>query len=363
MEALPVSKDIDIKSHKGNYQVYFNEFAIEDLNNNIPDNAHFIVDKNVAKIYKDKINNVLNSKSLLIIEAIEANKSLDKFPAYVEHLVINSLRRGEILIAIGGGIIQDIVCFLAATMLRGIEWSFYPTTLLSQADSCIGSKSSINSGGAKNILGTYTPPCKVHISASFLDTLDQREVLSGIGEMIKVHIIDGPLSFDKISQNYNEILTSKEVMINFIYRSLAIKKIYIEIDEFDQGIRNIFNYGHSFGHAIESATNFFIPHGIAVSIGMDMANFFAMKMDIISKDIFNRMHPTLSENYANYSDYPIPIEAFIKAISKDKKNINSDQVTLILLDKKSKVFKGSYENNLNFKKICEYYFLEVKVLE
>ena len=229
MVALPVSKDIEIKSHSGQYKVFFNENAIENLNNNIPDKVHFIIDKNVANLYRYKIANILRSKSVLIIDALENNKSLDKLPEYVDHLVSMSLRRDEILIAIGGGIIQDITCFLSNTMLRGVEWYFYPTTLLSQADSCIGSKSSINSGGSKNILGTFNPPKKVFISTSFLETLEKKEILSGIGEMIKVHIINGENSFNEISKNYENILLDKKFMISFVYSSLIIKKEYIEI--------------------------------------------------------------------------------------------------------------------------------------
>ena len=360
MEGLLVSNMI-IKSHKGEYQVYFNETALEELNEHIPDHAHFIIDEKVANLYKDKMSNILSSDSVLLIEATEDNKSLDKFPKYVEHLVSKSLRRDQVLIAIGGGIIQDITCFLSATMLRGVEWYFYPTTLLSQADSCIGSKSSINSGKAKNILGTFTPPNKVYISTTFLDTLDHREILSGIGEMIKVHIIDGAESFNAISQQYRSILENKTTMVEFIRRSLEIKKTFIEKDEFDTGIRNIFNYGHSFGHAIESATNFGIPHGIAVTIGMDMANFVAMKMGIASEDDFKRMHPVLVENFSSFSNYLVPIDLFISAITKDKKNIGVNEVTLILVNSDSEVFKNKYPNDEAFKDICEQYLTKERL--
>ena len=107
-------------------------------------------------------------------------------------MVDKKIRRGQFLIAIGGGIIQDITCFLASTVMRGLPWIFYPTTLLAQSDSCIGSKSSINSGAVKNILGTFTPPKKVVIDVGFLGTLEKKDLFSGIGEMLKVHAIDSP---------------------------------------------------------------------------------------------------------------------------------------------------------------------------
>lgn len=125
--------DFNVESHKGTYNVTFTD----NLDIPVEDNQHFIIDNTVAYLYEDKLKEVLDSKSVLFIDATEKNKSLDKFPSYVSHLVENGIRRGHALVAIGGGITQDITCFLAATMLRGLPWTFYPTTLLAQADSCI----------------------------------------------------------------------------------------------------------------------------------------------------------------------------------------------------------------------------------
>ena len=145
----------------------------------------------------------MQDNSVLMIEAKEQNKTLESMPTYVTHLLEKQVRRDDILIAVGGGIIQDITCFLAGTLLRGIDWSFYPTTLLAQADSCIGSKSSINCGDAKNLIGTFTPPNRVIIGNDYLQTLDDRDVRSGVGEMLKVHGIAGASEFDEISSKYN----------------------------------------------------------------------------------------------------------------------------------------------------------------
>jgi len=360
MEDLRVSNEIVIQSHKGPYNVYFEENALANLNENVPEYAHFIIDKKVAELYKDEMKNILAHRSVLLIEAKETNKSLDKFPDYVQHFVNNSLRRDNIFIAIGGGIIQDITCFLAATMLRGVDWRFYPTTLLAQSDSCIGSKSSINAGNTKNILGTFTPPKAVYISGKFLDTLEEKELLSGVGEMLKVHVIDGAESYDLIADEYDRIFKEGGVMLKYIRRSLEIKKRYIEKDEFDQNIRNIFNYGHTFGHAIEAATNFGIPHGIAVTIGMDMANYTAMKMGITREQHFQRMHASLKKNYSSFSQYDVPLDSFLSAISKDKKNVGVSNVTLILVDEGAKVFKNNYPNDETFKTICNNYLTEIR---
>ena len=132
---------------------------------------------------------------------------------------------------------QDITSFLAATLLRGVKWVYYPTTLLSQADSCIGSKSSINCRGSKNILGTFTPPQKIIVFTDFLKTLKLRELKSGVGEMLKVHVIAGPSEFKSIASDYKVLFTNSKKMMYRIRRSLEIKKEYIEKDEFDKGPR------------------------------------------------------------------------------------------------------------------------------
>ena len=228
--------------------------------------------------------------------------------------------------------------------MRGIEWDFYPTTLLAQSDSCIGSKSSINSGDIKNILGTFNPPRKIILDVSFLETLERDEVYSGIGEMIKVHAINSPESFDDISDNYEKLLNSGELIEEYIYRSLLMKKNLIEMDEFDKNERNVMNYGHSFGHAIETATNYSIPHGIAVTIGMDMANYIAVKINQSSDTIFRKMHQVLEKNALEYRNHPIDHELVLAALYKDKKN-TKDKLRLILPDNNGFIGIGLYDKN------------------
>lgn len=351
MGASPVFEPLIIQSHAGPYTVVFDEHVFAHLHKAVSANAHFIIDASVAKLYANDIENVLASASVLLIEATETNKSLDQFTSYVEHLVFRGVRRGHVLVAIGGGIIQDITCFLAATVLRGLEWHFYPTTLLAQADSCIGSKSSINVGKIKNVMGTFTPPARVTIDRSVLATLDECDIRSGIGEMLKVHAIDGPESFDRIAADYRRIIADSQVMMYYVYQSLAIKKGIIEKDEFDRGPRTIMNYGHTFGHAIESATDFAVPHGIAVTIGMDMANYTAVRFGLMDRRHYERMHPTLAANYAGFERIEIPLEAFLAAIGKDKKNTDT-KLSLVLPDASARVSCGYYVNDAAFRTIC-----------
>jgi 3-dehydroquinate synthase len=330
-----VSETLTIQSHAGAYEV-----AFADVKVSLPPNAHVIVDERVAELHKDRLAEALAAPSCLRITAIEESKFLERMPEYVNHLVAHGIRRDHVLVAIGGGIIQDITCFLSATLLRGVPWQFWPTTLLAQADSCIGSKSSINCGGAKNILGTFTPPRKVTIATGFLDTLDPRELRSGIGEILKVLAIAGPESFDKLARQFDRLPGDRALLLEAIRDALMVKKGYIEEDEFDRGPRLVFNYGHSFGHAIEAATHFAIPHGIAVTLGMDMANFVAWRLGVAGEEPFRRMHPTLRKNYRGFETITVPLDSMMAALAKDKKNTGAGSVTLILPDHEGTIRRG-----------------------
>ena len=175
------------------------------------------------------------------------------------------------LIVIGGGITQDVGGFAAAIYKRGINWIFIPTTILSMTDSCIGSKVSINRG-SKNMLGLFGAPNKIFISDYFLNSLSKHDITSGIGEALKLSLIGGIQSYKYFLDQYN-----KKNYINIIKISSLIKKQLIEYDEFDENERRVLNYGHTIGHAIESVSNYFIPHGIAVLIGMYVINMLFYK--------------------------------------------------------------------------------------
>lgn len=349
-----------IQSHKGPYTVEFDGHALARLSDSPPSGMHFVVDSRVAELYAVEMRGILAAPSVLRIQATEGSKSLARFPDYVEHLVQCGVRRGHVLVAIGGGVIQDITCFLAATLLRGLDWQFLPTTLLAQADSCIGSKSSINNGRAKNILGTFTPPKHITIITKFLETLPIIDIRSGIGEMLKVHAIDGPASFDQIARDYEAIVGNRNALLHYLRRSLEIKKTYVEQDEFDQGPRLVFNYGHSFGHAIEAASDFAVPHGIAVTIGMDMANWISAKLGVGVPEHFLRMHPALRTNYLGFEETSVPLAEFLAALGKDKKNTGAGTVTLVLPDKEGHVFRAGYPSNAQFQELCAEYLFDVR---
>ncbi len=313
-----------ISSHTGDYSVSFVNRVLDKSETILAGDPHVLIDANVARIYKGQLSKILSRPSTIVIESNEDAKSLTQVIPIIDQLVQNKIRRQNHLLAIGGGVVQDITCFIASILLRGIEWRFIPTTLLAQADSCIGSKSSINLASAKNIVGTFYPPRQIWIDKTFLATLSETELRSGLGEILKVHAIDSARSFDKVAAEGSKLLHDLEMLEKRIYASLLIKKRFIEIDEFDRGVRNIFNFGHSFGHAIEAATNFLVPHGIAVTMGMDVACHISHARSLISENDYQRMSVALKSNYEPFRNVEIPLEAMFNALAKDKKNTSTE---------------------------------------
>ncbi len=349
---------ISIKSSVGFYEI-LTDSTISSISKNLPEGkASFLVDEKILEYHRNALAEFIDLDRVYSIPATEENKSIENLIAIYKSLIDGGFKRNHYLVAIGGGIIQDITCFIASTIFRGVDWFFLPTTLLAQADSCIGSKSSINIGGSKNLLGTFYPPKAVLIATEFLETLTVSEIKSGVGEMLKAHAIDSASSFKEISDDYAKIFESSEILRKWTLNSLLIKKPYVEADEFDKGIRNIFNYGHSFGHAIEAATNFEIPHGIAVSIGMDFANFVSVSYSLIDISHYLRMRPVLQSNYYEYRNTRIPFDAFFSALSKDKKNTSDDFVFILPSGDDAKIQKHSISRNSPIEKICHSFLSE-----
>lgn len=355
-----MSEKLIIQSHKGPYSVNFDKQLLDNVEQFLAGAPHFLVDANVARLYAKQLKPILDHNNTILIDATEENKSIERIIPIFERLVENNVRRDHTLVAIGGGIIQDITCFIASTLLRGMKWNFIPTTLLSQADSCIGSKSSINLGKTKNIIGTFNPPSEIFVSTDFLDTLENKDILSGIGEILKVHAIDSAISFDKLSSDYDALLSDRAVLLAYIRSALLIKQRFIEVDEFDRGVRNIFNYGHSFGHAIEAATNFGVPHGIAVAMGMDMANRIASLRGLITVPHYERMHPVLRKNYASYAKTAIPLDGMLSALLKDKKNTTSKLVLIFPVGDSAAIQRVEVVSDETFRNQCQRFISEMQ---
>jgi 3-dehydroquinate synthase len=345
-EDLPV-RDFTVKSSVHDYEVKFIENASHVLNNEIRDGDVVIIDNKVKDLYPDLLNNLNNDINIIGLDAHENQKSYEGLIPIILKLINSGFRKNHRLIGIGGGIVQDITGFTASILLRGVNWLFFPTTLLAQGDSCIGSKTSINFGKYKNQIGGFYPPVKIFINLDFLDTLTSVALQSGLGEMSHYFVVAGERAFKEYKQDYNTALSDKKVLTKMIYNSLEIKKHYIEIDEFDQNERQVFNYGHSFGHAIESLTNYTVPHGIAVSFGMDMANFISVKRQFLNNSIRLEVRDLLKRIWSDYDISNIKIDNFAIALSKDKKNVGQE-LRLILCKGYGNVFKTSQSLNEEF---------------
>lgn len=319
--------ELRVRSSIKDYSVIFVDDFSKHLAGDWLTNSFFLIDKRVSEVYRQKLENVLQWRHL-IVEATEPHKTLEYAKFVVKFLLNNNARRNSKLIAIGGGVIQDITGFVASILFRGVEWLFYPTTLLAQCDSCIGSKTSINVDEFKNQLGTFYPPRCVVLDVNFIKTLSPSDIKSGMGEIIKVHLLDGAESLEYISSHYSES-PSGPLLKELIVRSLTIKKSIIEKDEFDRDYRNILQYGHSFGHAIESATEYKICHGQAVTLGMDIVNYISLELGILPQKWYKLMTSVIARNYPNIHLDHEQVELVMAALAKDKKNVDQD-ITLIL---------------------------------
>lgn len=350
-----------VKSNIHDYEVEFIGDVRQTLKKILNEGDFIIIDNKVLELYTDWFKDGFENFKLIGIDATESQKSYQEVEPIINQLIQNGFRKNHRLIAIGGGITQDVTAFIASILYRGVEWCFFPTTLLAQGDSCIGSKTSINFGKYKNQVGGFYPPNKVFVDPKFLESLPLKELKSGLGEMAHYYVVSGEEDFERYKSDYEYALTNKKVLSGLINRSLQIKKEYIEIDEYDVKERQVFNYGHSFGHAIESLTNYEIPHGIAVSFGMDLSNFVSMKKGYISSEIRQNSRELFEKIWEGYSEQVkgLNIDEYLLALSKDKKN-KGTLLGLILKKGYGKVFKDFTENDSTFKSwMIEYFTYEL----
>ncbi len=208
------------------------------------------------------------------IEAIEMNKSLEASPGVIETMRKTGANRSTHLVAVGGGITQDLSAFVASVYMRGLKWTYVPTTVLAMVDSCIGGKSSINVGPYKNLVGTFHSPEVVLVDAEFIRTLPADQQASGLIEAAKICFCRGDEAFETHLATDPTVNMPAAQLEALILNSLLSKKWFIEIDEFDKKERLLLNFGHTFGHAMEGASHFAIAHGIGVGIGIQCAIAF-----------------------------------------------------------------------------------------
>jgi 3-dehydroquinate synthase len=292
------------------------------------DRTFYLVDS----YFREKIQ--LDSNRAIWIEANEENKTMQT----VEQIIIDLSEMGmtaiDHLTVVGGGCIQDIGTLAASLYMRGVDWTYVPTTLAAMGDSCIGGKSSINAGSIKNLVGNFYPPKKVIIDPKWCSTLPAIEILAGISEIIKICYARSATTFleavemAKTEELKNDLIALK----NLIHLSLASKKYFIEEDEFDKGVRKLLNFGHSFGHALEKSSNYAIPHGVAVLVGMIAAishpeaeiSRESEELRVVSLKILQGVKTEILEPLMSFD-----VEDFSYALSKDKKNTSEDLLLIL----------------------------------
>ena len=326
---------MQVKSQIRDYRVNFveNDDFISKLKE-IP-NSVFIVDDEVWNHHGDGCLYPLKDTDNIVIPISEERKSLETVQELYVQIMERAPKRNMNIISIGGGILQDVSGFLASTLYRGVNWIFVPTTSLAQVDSCIGAKTSLNFNSYKNLVGTFYPPSEVYIYSGFLLTQKPIDYYSGIGEMAKLHIMSGKDDISKFVDALSEIVAVDEKkLMEMVKRSLLIKKGYIEEDEFDAGRRNLLNYGHCFGHAVESVTGFSIPHGQAVVIGILLANLVSGMRGVLSVDMeeFFAKNVLLPIIKVNGENILFNANLIIEAMKKDKKNTGSKLALVMIND-------------------------------
>lgn len=326
---------IHVKSAIRNYDVFFSETTdflakLENINPSL-----YIIDSNVWEIYSKELFTNINETDVMVLPIHEDLKNLDTVTKIYDALMSRSAKRNITLISIGGGITQDITGFAASTLYRGLKWIFVPTTLLAQTDSCIGSKTSLNYKKYKNLVGTFFPPNEIYLDTLFLNTLKLEDFYSGMGEVIKLHLMGGKDYTHSLFQNLDKIKEKdQQFLLQTIKRSLQIKLSYLENDEFDIGKRNLLNFGHCFGHALESTSDFAIPHGQAVLIGILFANIVSKNRGLLSLYLFEELRQNLLE--PNIIIRPTKAhlhnQAIYSAMKMDKKRIGEGLVLIMMTE-------------------------------
>lgn len=302
---------------------------------NLYENLFIIIDENVWGLFtKENLNQLktLFPKTMLYkIKPGESSKSYIELNRIYSALLGKKYGRDTLIIAIGGGVTGDIAGYAASTFMRGIQLIHVPTTLLADVDSAIGGKTGINFNKTKNIIGAFYQPELVLVDTNFLFSLPEREITSGIGEIIKYAFIGTTEFFDFVFSNLRNIYSKNtKVLEKIIYESVLFKASVVSIDEKESGLRQILNFGHTFSHAYESELKFKVKHGEAVIAGIISALYLSNICGVLSN---NKLNEFLSKLF--FAKLPVVFnklnkENLYQLMTKDKKN-RGGKIKFILL--------------------------------
>lgn len=254
----------------------------------------------------------------LIIPGGEENKNMQLVDMIWQEMVDSKVDREAFLVGVGGGVLTDLVGFVASTWMRGVRFGLVPTTLLAQIDAAIGGKCAVNVGGYKNMVGTFAPAEFVLCDHAFLKTLPEREMRAGVAEMIKAAVIGDVELFERLEQlPADALVNDRSVFDELVARSVRVKCDIVQRDPYEKGERKLLNLGHTFAHAIESLTEQY-SHGEAVAIGLVRASQMAVKMGLMAAEQAERI-ANLVAKYGLPISSPIDDEQMWEAMSHDKK--------------------------------------------
>ncbi len=314
------------------YNIYLGNNELDNLAKyfNLNRKVLVVTDSNIPLEYVNKVLNSCLKGHLVTLNPGEESKCFDNYLKLNKILLENEFSRTDAIVALGGGVIGDLSAFVASTYMRGIDFYNIPTSLLAMVDSSIGGKTAIDFLGVKNVIGSFYQPRGVLIDIDTLDSLDRRQLMSGLVESIKMGLCLDRKLFDLIKNSSS----LEENIEEIIYRSIECKRKVVEEDEKEKGLRKVLNYGHTFGHAIEESSSLSLLHGESVGIGMLYFTSFKVKEDLI--DVLNR--------YELPTSYNLKEEDVDKYVTKDKKR-DGDKIDIVYLEdyEKFSFLKLSYE--------------------
>ncbi|GAA7609940.1 3-dehydroquinate synthase [Helicobacter pylori] len=309
-------QEIVIPLKEKSYKVFLGELPKMELKQK----ALIISDSIVAGLHLSYLLERLKALEVrvCVIESGEKYKNFHSLERILNNAFEMQLNRHSLMIALGGGVISDMVGFASSIYFRGIDFINIPTTLLAQVDASVGGKTGINTPYGKNLIGSFHQPRAVYIDLAFLKTLEKREFQAGVAEIIKMAVC-----FDKNLVERLETKDLKDCLEEVVFQSVNIKAQVIMQDEKEQNIRAGLNYGHTFGHAIEKETDYerFL-HGEAIAIGMRMANDLALSLGMLTLKEYERIE-NLLKKFGLIFHYKITdIQKFYERLFLDKKSEN-----------------------------------------
>ncbi|WP_421919591.1 3-dehydroquinate synthase [Marinifilum sp.] len=292
----------------------------------LPEKKCFLIcDENIYAHYKSFVDEFEH----IIIGCGEGIKTWSSVEKIVEELLAGGADRNSYLLGMGGGLVCDVTGFVASVFMRGLQFGFISTSLLSQVDASVGGKNGINFGKLKNMVGVFNPPQFVICDTQLLKTLPEREVRSGFGEVIKHALIKDKDLFKFLKDNQNALLNlDSELMEDLIYRAVSIKTDVVNKDPFEKGERKKLNFGHTIGHAIENNSG--LTHGEAVSVGMTLATKLSEEMCGLDIEESSEVIALLRK-FRLPVDHEVPAETINEFLIKDKKK-NRSSIDFILLN-------------------------------